>query len=110
MGIEFIYHIHVTNPARSNRGVRRALIHRKRRYAGVTAGDGVISPPLNQTQTMRPRPSGSEVRWRTTGGLFFNVLARLTRPGPEGSSRYLDYRCSRDSGVENESGSLSGEL
>ncbi len=59
--IDFIYHILVTNVARSNRGVRRVLIHRKRRYAGVTTGDGVISPPPSQIQTMRSRPSGSEV-------------------------------------------------
>ncbi len=86
--------------AGSNRGVRRALIHRKRRYAGVTAGDGVIIPFMSQGPTMRPRPSGSKVLLGTTGGLFPFSFATENGPGPEGSSPTVDYRCSMGSGVE----------
>ncbi len=92
--------------ARSNRGGRRALIHRKRRYAGVTAGDGVIIPSMSQVLTMRPRPSGSEVSWRSTGGLYFLGFNMDSGPGPEGSSLTMDYRCSMGSGVEKEPGVL----
>ncbi len=90
----------------SNRGVRRALIHRKRRYAGVTAGGGVIIPFMSQDPTMRPRPSGSEVPLGTTGGLISFGFTVENGPGPEGSSPTADYRCSMGCGVEKVLGQL----
>ncbi len=92
--------------ARSNRGVRRALIHRNRRYAGVTTGDSVITPWMSQILTMRFRPSGSKVTWGSTGGSIPLVFAMKIGSGPEGSSLYMDYRCSMGCGVEKGSGSL----
>ncbi len=92
--------------ARSNRGVRRALIHRNRRYAGVTTGDGVITPWMSQILTMRFRPSGSKVTWESTGGSRSLVFAMEIGSGPEGNSLYMDYRCSMGCGVEKGSGEL----
>ncbi len=100
----------IRSVAGSNRGVRRALIHRNRRYAGVTAGDGVIIPFMSQDPTVRPRPLGSEVLLETTGGLFTFSFASENGPGPEGSSPTVDYRCSMGSGVEKVLGVLTNVM
>ncbi len=96
--------------AGSNRGVRRVLIHRNRRYAGVTAEGGVIIPFMSQVLTMRSRPLGSEVLRRSTGRLVLLSFAVDNGPGPEGSSPTADYRCSEDSGVEKGLGVLMGVM
>lgn len=103
---KLIYKAMFDSTARSNRGVRRALIHRNRRYAGVTTGDSVITPWMSRILTMRFRPSGSKVTWRSTGGSTLLVFAMKTGSGPEGSSLYMDCRCSMGCGVEDGSGAL----
>lgn len=71
---------HLIVIARLDRGVRRALyniqvLYRNRLYAGLTFGEGILSPYLSHGSTMRFRLSGSEVIEHAAGGQYSSSLS-----------------------------------